>query len=436
MSTTSRPVAGSPVADDAVVDLLRRWVRDQRWFPAKDGAADEDIQRIAVVDLVDPTEHVPVQLHLLRLGSGAVLQVPTTMRSHRFTGLGMIGTVPGGTVVDGCHDPAFVRAWLANAEGGEQSGDLTGMQVLGQEQSNTSVLLPGYGPPAILKVFRSLTSGPNPDVDTPLALAHVGWTGVPRPLAWLAGTWPAADGPADVGHLGVLSQLVSDAEDGFELAVAHARSGTSFADHAAELGRTTAELHAALRAALPVAESTAETVRNGVLAALTDRARTALAAVPVLTDRAAAVDRVHARIAELEQLPPVQRVHGDLHLGQVLRSGTGHWYVLDFEGEPQATAAEKARPDLALRDLAGMLRSIDYAAAIGGAAAPSWPGEARRELVAAYREYAGGPTDEQAVLLHALELDKALYEVVYESRHRPEWVEIPLAGVDRLLQEW
>jgi maltokinase len=126
-------------------------------------------------------------------------------------------------------------------------------------------------------------------------------------------------------------------------------------------------------------------------------------------------------------------VHGDYHLGQVLRSGNGRGYVLDFEGEPQAAAAEKTRPDLALRDVAGMLRSFDYAASVGGAS-KGWVRSARERLVAGYEAESGAAADVAVhVLLRALELDKAMYEVVYESGHRPDWLPIPLEGVDRLL---
>jgi len=158
--------------------------------------------------------------------------------------------------------------------------------------------------------------------------------------------------------------------------------------------------------------------------------------VPELAERADAIARAFDPLERLARVPPLQRVHGDFHLGQVLRSGDGRWYVLDFEGEPQASAAEKTRPDLALRDLAGMLRSLDYAAAVGRAGDPGWLAEARARLIAGYQ--AGNEhTDDDVnldVLLPALELDKALYEVVYESGNRPDWVHIPLGGVDRLLR--
>lgn len=448
-STTDHPLPGRAPTDDGVMALLERWLPDRRWYPDKGTAGP--VERLAVVDLVDPRGEGRVGLHLLRLPSGALLQVPLVLRPGGGTlpdaGHGaVVGTTPDGTVVvDGCHDPAFVRAWLDAAErpgpaaAGATPGapDLGGMRVLSGEQSNTSVLLPRLEPPAILKVFRGVSTGPNPDVEVPLALSDAGWRGVPRPLAWLAASWPGDDEPDDaVGHLGVLSELVVDAADGFELACRYAGEGTSFGTLAEDLGRTTAQMHAALRQALPTGSSSGA-AGEGVVAVLRSRAAAAVAAVPELAERAAAVDELYAEVAGLPQLPPLQRVHGDYHLGQVLHSADRGWSVLDFEGEPSASEAERNRPDLALRDLAGMLRSIDYAAAVGGATAPAWAQEARARLVAGY---AAGtdPADAPAAaatptLLRALELDKALYEVVYESRNRPTWVGIPLAGVDRLL---
>lgn len=446
--TTTDPVRHEPADDDAVLDLLRGWVRGRRWFPAK--GADGALEQVAVARLADPAGEARVEVRVLRVPGGAVVQVPVTLRpadgpaaapsrDAARSGDGVVGEVDGVVVHDGCHDPAFVRAWLAAAtwdrpadRDGATAGDPTaGATVLSGEQSNTSVLLPGARPPAILKVFRTLATGPSPDVDVPLALAHVGWTGVPRPLAWLAGAWPGPGGVA-VGHLGVLSELVPGAEDGFRLACTLAADGVPFGERAEALGRTTAQMHEALRRALPVPGGPAPADR--VLATLRERAAAATAAAPQLAERAAAVDAVLAQVTEVGPLPALQRVHGDYHLGQVLCSARG-WSVLDFEGEPMASAAERTRPDLALRDLAGMLRSLDYAAAVGGAPSAHWAADAREHLVAGYVAEAGpdaaGPG--AATLLRALELDKALYEVVYEVRNRPTWVHIPLAGVDRLI---
>lgn len=467
--TTADPVRAVPAPDDAVLDVLRSWAPTQRWFPEKDSAAA--LERIGVVDLPDPLGEAQVRLHLLALPSGAVLQVPTTVRADGPApddAPGVLGRVPGGWLRDGPHDAAFVRAWLAAAhDDGAAPTSIGTPRVVPGEQSNSSVLLPGADRPAILKVFRVLTRGPNPDVEVPLALTRAGWTGVPRPLAWLPGAWTGRGGAEAgetvpvVGHLGVLSELVQGAEDGFELACRYARDGRSFASLATDLGRTTAELHTALRRAIPVSavpaapmagadpdETPGRAQARQVVATLHERAEAAFARVPELADRATAVHAAYDRLDLLATMPTLQRVHGDYHLGQVLRSGgrapdaagepddaaraPGRWYVLDFEGEPQAPAHEKTRPDLALRDLAGMLRSLDYAAAVGGARDPLWLAQARESLITGYEGAAGG-TPDLAVILPALELDKALYEVVYESGNRPDWVRIPLAGVDRLL---
>ncbi|MCU1432986.1 MAG: aminoglycoside phosphotransferase [Actinotalea sp.] len=437
--TTDDPIEARPAEDDRVLDILQEWAPRQRWFPAKGTTAALD--RVAVVDLVDPDHEADVAVHLLRLPRGGVLQVPVVLRpADGAERTGVIATLPdqdgaaATLVVDGCHDVAFVRAWLDRAE--HDAGIrpvLEGLKVMTGEQSNTSILLPSTGPPAILKIFRAVSAGPNPDVDVPLALSRAGWGGVPRPLAWLTAAWGQGE-EREVGHLGVLSELVVGARDGFELACRYARDGLDFGNLAEDLGRTTAQMHAALRSAMP-----SQAPSTGVVAALRRRAAAAVAAAPVLEHRAAGIGAVITAVEQVGGLPPVQRVHGDYHLGQVLHSGRG-WYVLDFEGEPQASADERTRPDLALRDLAGMLRSLDYAAAVGRAASPEWSLAARERLVRGYEREAGsGPVDLRAgtatVLLRALELDKALYEVVYETRNRPTWVQIPLEGVDRLLAE-
>ncbi|WP_225753742.1 phosphotransferase [Actinotalea sp. Marseille-Q4924] len=463
-STTDHPLTARPPADDGVMAALESWLPGRRWFPAKGTAGS--FQRVAVLDLEDPEGQGRVGLHLLRLPSGALLQVPLVLRADDggLPEAAVVGRTPDGTVVvDGCHDPAFVRAWLAAAERPEPGDavgtpDLTGMRVLSGEQSNTSVILPTLDPPAILKVFRGVSTGANPDVEVPLALSEAGWRGVPRPLAWLTGAWPAdpsrsepvpgdaeATRAAETGHLGVLSELVLGAEDGFELACRYAAEGASFGALAEDLGRTTAQMHAALRSALPTA-SAGNAPAHGVVAVLRSRAAAAVAAAPVLADRAPAVEGLFGEVERLTDLPPLQRVHGDYHLGQVLHSADRGWSVLDFEGEPSASEAERNRPDLALRDLAGMLRSLDYAAAVGGAASAWWAEESRARLVDGYLTEAGVAEGAAAStgtagaaagtttgLLRALELDKALYEVVYESRNRPSWVHIPLDGVDRLL---
>ena len=118
-------------------------------------------------------------------------------------------------------------------------------------------------------------------------------------------------------------------------------------------------------------------------------------------------------------------------------AGEGRWFVLDFEGEPLRPLAERSRADQPLRDVAGMLRSFDYAAAVGGVADRGWLDAVRAAYLSAYEESSperdGTGRRVATTLLAALELDKALYEAVYEARNRPDWIEIPLRGLQRIL---
>ena len=135
--------------------------------------------------------------------------------------------------------------------------------------------------------------------------------------------------------------------------------------------------------------------------------------------------------------PALQRIHGDYHLGQVLDVPHRGWVLVDFEGEPLRPLAERSRPDLALRDIAGMLRSFDYVAGSWeqlhpGRSAAAWAERSRSAFLDGYAQGAGHDSRTDAVLLNALELDKALYEVVYEARNRPTWLGIPTTAIARL----
>lgn len=432
-----------------------------------------------------------VELHLLRLvgdGVDLVVQVPLVLEpATPPAGTTQGGTTPGGTtpggtapigtlapggagdagwvVHDGAAHPACWAALLAVAEwesrgtapdgesprggGPDADTDLTGGRALSVEQSNSSVLLPRVAGGSMLKVLRAIAIGPNPDVTIPRALAAQGWAGVPRPLAWLEVGWDAADDPAAVdpgaeaprsAHLAILSEFVEGARDGFDLACSYAGQDASFADLAADLGRVLADLHGALRSAFDVGSPVDA---RWLVADLRRRADEAVASSSALGRRAADVaafwDRTSARLANVtrvpDALPRLQTVHGDLHLGQVLHARRFGWKVLDFEGEPLRPVAERTRPDLALRDVAGIVRSFDYAAAVGRARDAAWAVQARTAFLDAYEraDTAGVDRATSEALVRALTLDKALYEVVYESRNRPDWEPIPLAAVDRLL---
>lgn len=459
--------------DDALAALLAPWLPGRRWFPVK--GTEAHVTAIGGLTLADPQDAAEVRLLLLRAqgagtgaGTGAVLQVPVVLTDGPVADddPALVGRLPDGrAVLDGAGRPEFERAWLSAADrpagAPAPAGELGEPKVIPGEQSNTSVILPGAGPEgstAMLKVFRGLSEGDNPDVDVPRALAEAGWSHVPRPLAWLGAEWQDGDHTAH-GHLGVLSTFVPGARDGFELACDMARDGESFGDLARELGAVVGQMHRALARALPADDADAEAGAAGtgdpadddapgrhaaapeaglsaaaatVAEALGARFSWAVAAVPELAEHADAVAALAERTRLLAEVPPRQRVHGDLHLGQVLR-GDGTWYVLDFEGEPLLPVAQRTRPDLALRDAAGMLRSFDYAAAVGGAPA-AWTDVARTAFLAGYSaETPDLDPGARAHLLRVLELDKALYEAVYEARNRPTWLQIPLRAVARLV---
>lgn len=450
--------------DDAVdarlVELLRPWLPHRRWYPAK--GRDAHLAAIGSIDLVPPSSgqaaaavlggaasagrsgHGPwvrvLLVHVAAAGTDLVLQVPLVLETGvPSSGGDLIGVLDDLVVRDGAGHPAFLRAWLAAAQGPGAVLDPDRARVLTGEQSNTSVILPGPGdgpPVAILKVLRALAAGENPDVDVPRHLVAAGWHDVPEPLAWLEATWTGPDGLPATGYLGAMSAFVPEPADGFELACGFARDGRPFDGLAAGLGTVVAGMHAALRSAFGPTDDPDGPDR--LAQALLTRYAWAAEAAPALVPYGPAVAAVADRVRALPSTPPRQRVHGDLHLGQVLRSGD-RWFVTDFEGEPLAPLAERVRPDLALRDVAGVLRSFDYAAAVGGltgADADAWTGSAREALLRAYLATADAgraPSSDDGLLLLALELDKTLYEAVYESRNRPTWLAIPLAGLNRLL---
>ena len=462
-------------------EFLPGWLARQRWYTAK--GRTPQLRRVGGLRYQDPAGEVGIETWLLLDEAGprpVLYQVPLTYRGAPVEGLehALLAQAEHSElgprwIYDGCHDP--VGAWAildaitagrdVVADGGPQYGTATGhrasgpgalgtptggrrSRVLTGEQSNTSIIFEGDdGAPVICKVFRVLAGGENPEVVVQLALADAGSTRVPAPLGALAGAWPGADGTSVHGHLAFAQEFLPGVEDAWRVALRAAADGADFG--ARELGRAVASVHRDLAAAFPTSEATPQ-VREALLRGWQQRAEQAQREVPELADRAAAVLAVYERTAHVPW-PPLQRIHGDLHLGQVIEAPGRGWQLLDFEGEPLRPLAERAAPDLALRDVAGMLRSLDYAAGAAhatsndaagadaagadAAEAGSWTRDAREAFLTGYAEESGRDPRADRELLGALELDKALYEVTYEARNRPDWLALPLAGVARLLDE-
>ncbi|CAM5725232.1 Glucosamine kinase [Streptomyces fumanus] len=194
------------------------------------------------------------------------------------------------------------------------------------------------------------------------------------------------------------------------------------------------EMISALARALPTV-----TLGHGPLAQLvagmTERLEEAVHAVPALLPYASGLRSAYTALGDLAaegRTWTAQRVHGDLHLGQCLRSPSGQWSLIDFEGEPARPMAERRLPQPPVRDIAGMLRSFDYAAHSADPPAPGWAAACRAAYCTGYAEVSGTDPRTDPVLLRAYETDKAVYEVVYEARHRPDWLPVPMSAVRRL----
>ncbi len=449
------------MSDRALVDdgPLRTWIGGQRWF------AGTGTPRLEVAGAFPLASDASVRTLLLRdrtAGTEALYQVPVVLRDADGEP-GVIGAVDGGELVDGPRDAAYVAALLELVlSGGQREGDdgvavrgvplgwsggaptLRSARVLSGEQSNTSIIVDaqredGSSAAVIVKVFRALHDGENPDVVLQSAIAAAGSDRVPATWGALVATWPDPDveGGLARGHLAVAQEFLAGTEDAWRVALVAARAGEDFTGPALALGEATAEVHRVLAQAFPVREADAA-AREAVLASMRARAARAVALVPRLRDRERDLERAIAD-GTAGDWPVLQRVHGDLHLGQVLLVPDRGWVLLDFEGEPLRPMAERNEPDVPLRDVAGMLRSFDYVAgtiALEGGdadAAAAWSRAARAAFLEGYEHGLGAPLAPYEALLTALELDKALYECEYEVRNRPPWLPIPEGAVQRLL---
>lgn len=280
------------------------------------------------------------------------------------------------------------------------------------EQSNTSLF---FGDALLAKLFRRLEPGRNPDVEVHEALAGTGT------VAELYGTWRH-----EGTDLAVFLEAFRDPSDGYVLACRHAASQQGFASHAEQLGAALRQVHAALAERLP----TGSVQAADLAPAWGARFDASAEEVPELERFRGLCSATFGAVGD--RVVATQRIHGDCHLGQVLLTDGG-WRYVDFEGEPLRTLAERTAPDVPLRDVAGMLRSFDYAAASTDPSPETdpWLAECRAAFLAGYGDIA--PYEER--LLAALELDKAVYEVVYESRNRPAWRRVPLDFLERLARE-
>ncbi len=445
--------------------LLYEWLPRQRWFAGK-GRPLSGVHVAEVHELSERVRHTLVDVDYVD-GETEHYQVPVTQlpeldrdRSYARIAPPHADDDMGGPpfYYDALHEPEGTAAVFDLLQRSARVGTLSGTAAtelethtglpVGAEQSNTSVV---FGDAYILKAFRRLSPGLNPDLEITRVLAEAGSVHVAEPVGWLEGE---LDGTPTT--LAVCSRFLRSGTEGWKLALASVRDlfaegdlhadevGGDFAGESERLGTATAEVHATLAERLPSRVATAAELTetsSQMLAQLS----TAAAEVPELSSFSASLAATFAALPhEAAGGVQVQRIHGDFHLGQVMRIDSG-WVILDFEGEPARPLAERVRLASPLRDIAGMLRSFDYASRFllqdrvdpGHLAyrAEEWAQRNRAAFCDGYAAGAGVDPREAKQLLRTFELDKAVYEVLYEARHRPSWVNIPLAAIERLVGE-
>ncbi|MET0782669.1 MAG: aminoglycoside phosphotransferase [Microbacterium sp.] len=465
---------------DSTLACLAAWMPRQRWYAAKgrppslrlvawwDPPATSD-DRAEGAGAPPSARDVRVRTFLVA-DEGALpavlYQIPVVSRATATVDASpdhIIGSPePGTTFIDGPFDPAYTAALLTLVTAGGQgrgpravaTGHPTrsastetvgGASVLAGEQSNTSLIYRSDdgSMPIICKVFRQLHPGLNPDIELQTALADAGSTHVPMAIGSIEGAWPdltTAHGTV-TGSLAFAQEFLPGVEDAWRVALHAAARGEDFRERAHALGAATADVHLSLAGLFPT-RVTQPADREATAGTWRRRLAIAIAEVPAIADRREAIEAVYARALEVSW-PALQRIHGDYHLGQVLQVPERGWVLLDFEGEPLRPMSERVRSDLPLRDVAGMLRSFDYVAGSirldnpdrSPEAVREWALAARRSFVEGYAGTTGAELDVESPLLAALELDKAVYEAIYESRNRPTWVTIPLRAIARLVEK-
>lgn len=456
-----------PSPDDAAIaDLLTDFVPRQRWFAAKNlergpftvlsrTTAPQAVHGGPVEQLLFSVDTpVGVQRYQMWIGWSRNLPDSVGPQAH-------VGDLDGWTAYDALQDPHVAGVLLAAIAADADVGALTFRSepgstvdpslpglVIGAEQSNTSIV---YGQQAILKMFRRLEPGPNPDAEIHRALSAAGSQHVARPLGEITG--PLA---GQTTTLGLLTEFFANSAEGWAMATASVRDllsegdltadevGGDFAAEAQRLGQAVAEVHADLAGAFGSEPADAGEAER-IIGQMTTAAETAITLVPELAEHRDAILATFRSAADHPDGLTLQRIHGDLHLGQVLRTLQG-WSIIDFEGEPSKPLAYRRARHSPLRDVAGMLRSFDYAARGQTIAGPGtdpddpvqaqhryraaeWATRNRSAFADGYARAAGHDPRAAGNLLTAFELDKAIYEVLYEHGHRPHWVPIPMQAV-------
>jgi maltokinase len=426
------------------------YVTKQRWYGAKSRSVTHS-EVLDSVELRTTDPHFTLELVEMRYDTGA----------HDIYQL-----LHGDTEIDGLEHPAAARELvhamragltLQGAEGTVEFRPVEGFAGLGRElldarpvggeQSNTSLV---FDDELILKVFRRLEPGINPELEMLRFLTEHGFANI----AALGGWYAYSGGPLSA-TLGILQEFVRNGEDGWELALEEIGTVPDrFLTRLRRLGEVTGEMHTVLGSDSNDPAFSAETPSVESLGLLTatvdEEIESVFLSLPEDDEQLAPINGRGEEVREqLRTLTyagatgKIIRTHGDYHLGQTLWS-ENDWVIIDFEGEPARPVTERRRKRSPLRDVAGMLRSFAYAAIaaelLHDTPAPEgWEEEARIQFLEGYLETVDPtlvPSGSLAIerLLTVYELEKAVYELRYELDNRPDWVRIPVAGIQRLIE--
>ena len=461
----SDPVQSPGLVDGIGLETLGTWIEDRRWYASK----SRHISSIEVDECARVADQPPLLLLLVETkfasGSHELYQLPLTlMPSSEAEGRTVVGTTGELVAVDAVADPDLMRDLLRrveedfslDTEEGQfrfrhvpESGPLMSdapARPIGVEQSNSSIV---FGDETVLKVFRHLEPGINPELELLQFLTGHEYQNIAPLLGWYE-----YEGRSFSATLGVAQRFFADATGGWELALDEIGSDPAgLLNELGGLGAVTAQLHNVLASdandpAFTPVEPSAESL--SLLTATIDedieRIFVRLPDDERLAQIAGRGQDVRERIASRTHIGlggRAIRTHGDFHLGQTLHR-PDEWLIIDFEGEPARPLYERRQKRSPLRDVAGMLRSFAYAASateiMHGRPAPAdFEDRARRTFLEHYFstiDPALLPAGESAIrnLLSIFELEKAIYELAYELDNRPDWLPIPVAGIARLLE--
>ena len=440
---------------EGLLELIPSHLQAQRWYAGHSGPALESVDVEWADRLWSGEGGSPTLWHAVVGAGGDRYQLvigerPGGEKADFLNGRdeAVLGGYEESYFYDAVLDSELAKILLEVASGGSETALLA--RPISAEQSNTSLV---FDDRIILKLFRKLHVGRNPDVEVTTTLAGAGFQNVAAPLV----IWRDHDVDLAFGQ-----EFLSGGTEGWALALTSIRdlynstildpadAGGDFAAEATRLGRMTAEMHTALLEGYGFGDGAhaKETWRS-----LIDSFRKRLKDASQIAghDLLVAAERLLGRLSQVSDPGPFVRVHGDYHLGQVMRTDTG-WFVLDFEGEPGREISERLDYASPFKDLSSMLRSFHYATRHALSERPAveaeqleslslaWEGHNRGAFLDGYLDTKGvqqllPPVESRSGVLVAYELDKALYELTYERSHRPDWVSIPLDALDRLFTE-